>query len=111
MSTNDRFKEIMEKVNSSSDKIQLSPEATYIIAFCRQSSVVMVHKITAGISISLGNLDPKREDNLYNDTWILYPRVLCSRECFEELRSAGLLIHIVERWHTHREEVYVVKPE
>jgi hypothetical protein len=88
---------------------ELSEEAKQVLTFCRQSSTIMVHKITAGVSIFLGNLEKGKEKGLYNKEWLMYPRMLCSKECFEEICQAGHLIHIMERWQTHKEEAYVVK--
>ena len=83
----------------------LSEEAQIFIEFCKRSSIIRVNKITAGVSIHLGNLNPQTP----NDDWILFPRMLCSPDCFKELCEAGLLIHIRERWLTHKEEAYIVK--
>lgn len=88
---------------------ELSEEAKQVLAFCRQSSAILVHKLTAGVSIMLGNMDPSREEGLFHKEWIMFPRMLSSPECFKELCREGYLVLVVERWKTHREEVYVVR--
>ena len=78
----------------------LSPEATLAYWFCKISPAIKVNHITAGVSIWLGNMKPGSKEN-----WVLYPRMLCSRECFKEMCDAGLLIHVMERWETDRKSV------
>ena len=80
----------------------LSDEAKVAIEFCRRSPVVKINKITAGVSIWLGNPAPKDP----SDDWFLYPRLLCSLDCFKELQQSGLLIEFKERWLSHRELAY-----
>lgn len=86
-------------------RLDLSEEAEIVMDFCRKSPAIKIQKITAGIDIFLGSTVEGDPD------WILFPRMLCSPECFKEICQEGLLIHAVERLVTHHEYVYIVARE
>jgi hypothetical protein len=87
-------------------RLDLSEEAETVVDFFHKSHTIMVHRITAGVVIFLGNLAPKTSKIKVPD-WVLFPRMLCSHECFKELVTSRLLIRARE----YGEEAYTVVKE